>query len=446
MSGSLRDDLASLKIDRSGKSEVRSGSRKPKPRPEPLESGFELAARPRRVGPSIGGILLTLLLWLIPLSLLAVGGYYGWTQYETIRSRPVVSTTVVQAMTSGEASKLLTAKGYLKSRNQAMIGAKVPGRVEQLFIEEGMKVKRGQVLAILEHNDLDAQLATRNSMIERARAELLEAEADYDEKRRKAARAERLAVRGTVSSEESEDARAALLKTEARKAALEASIKYQQAMVRETHEALKNMEIVAPFDGTIVRKDSEIGEMITGGGMGSGLSIGRSAVATLANLDRMDVETDISENMLARIGIGQPAEISVSAVPEKRYRGRLRQIIPISDRARGTVKVMVEFLEPDEHLFPELVATVHFLPDKDVKSLDNGAIQRFVLESALFEENGRTCVWVVDAKDRIHKREVEVVVTTDDKARVEAGLDAGELVVDKPTPNLRENEIVKKAE
>jgi RND family efflux transporter MFP subunit len=180
--------------------------------------------------------------------------------------------------------------------------------------------------------------------------------------------------------------------------------------------------------------------------MGSGLSIGRSSVLTLANLERMDVETDVAENLLSRILPDQPAEISVSAVPSKHYRGRLRQIIPISDRASGMVKVKVEVLDPDEHLFPNLIATVHFLPDKKLQSTDAGKSYIFVPKSALFEEDGHANVWKVDAKEVIHKTRVEVVVTNDDLARVESGLSGGDLVVLSPARTLRDGETIKKAD
>jgi RND family efflux transporter MFP subunit len=206
------------------------------------------------------------------------------------------------------------------------------------------------------------------------------------------------------------------------------------------------MEITAPFDGTIVRKDADVGEMITGGGMGSGLTNGRSSVGTIANLARMDVETDVSETMLSRIAVGQPAEISVSAVPDKRYRGKLRQIIPISDRARGTVKVMVEVLEPEDRLFPELVATVHFLPDKAIKSPDSGKVQLFAPKAAIFEENGHSQVWVLGAKNTLRKTQVDVVMTNDDLARIESGLRVGDVVVVSPSKSLRDGEIAKVAE
>lgn len=180
--------------------------------------------------------------------------------------------------------------------------------------------------------------------------------------------------------------------------------------------------------------------------MGSGLSIGRSTVATIANLYRMDVETDVSEHLLARLAIGQPAEISVSAAPTKRYRGRLRQIIPMSDRGRGTVKVMVEFLEPDDQLFPELVATVHFLPDKALKAPDAGKAFLFISKSAIIEEGGHSYVFQLDAKKAVRKTEVDVVVTTDDLARVEKGLKVGDSVVLSPPKTLRDGESVKVAE
>ena len=161
---------------------------------------------------------------------------------------------------------------------------------------------------------------------------------------------------------------------------------------------------------------------------------------------RMDVETDVSENLLSRLAIGQPAEISVAAAPNKRYRGRLRQIIPISDRARGTVKVKVEILDPDDKLFPELVATVHFLPDKAHQGPDVGKSHLFVAKSALFDEGGHSHVWAVDAKGAVRKTRVEVVVTNDDLARVESGLKAGDTVVLAPSKTLRDGEAVKIAD
>jgi RND family efflux transporter MFP subunit len=424
MAGTLRDDLASLKIERR---EVRAS---------------EPDARGVRRDSGIG--ILALLIWLIPLGLVGFAGVYGYTQYEQLRSKTEVKIGIVQAMTSGEAEKLLSAKGYLKSRYQAMIGTKIPGRVERMFVEEGKKVKKDDVLAVLEHHELDALLASRKAMVLRTKAELVEARADVEEKTREASRAERLHARKMLPIEDAEKAACARKMAEARVLALEAAVDFQEASVAETEANIKYMFIIAPFDGTVVDKQGEVGEIINPMSMSS--TSGRAAVVTLASLDKMDVETDVAEGMVSRVAIGQPAEISVSAVPSHHYRGRLRQVIPMGDRARGTVKVKVEILDPDGGLFPELVATVHFLPDKAVANPDAGKSYLFVPKTALFDENGHTYAWVVDGKSRVSKRSVEVALTNDELGRVESGLKSGESVVLNPPRTLREHEVVKVAD
>jgi len=434
MGGTLRDDLASLKIDR------RDGDRGARVR----DRGFEPPAAPRRSGGGGGFGLLAALIWLIPLGLVGGAGYYAYRQYDGFRPKTEVNTGLVQAMTSGEAEKLLSAKGYLKSRYQAMIGAKMPGRVEKMYVEEGSRVKKGQVLAVLEHNELNAMLAQRQARLKQTEAELAEARADLRQKGREADRARRLSNAKNISIEETQKADAVREMAEARMAALDAALTYQAANVRETAETIATMSLYAPFDGTVVEKQGEEGEVITPSAMSS--SIGRSAVVTLASLNLMEVETDVAENLLSRVAVGQPAEVSVSAVPNKHYRGRLRQIIPMGDRTRGTVKVKVEILDPDAALFPELVATVHFLPDKGLNNPNAGRSYLFVPKSAVLEENGHQYAWVVDGKSRLGRRKVEVAVTADELARVEGGLNAGEVVVIAPAKTLRENEVVKVAD
>ena len=431
MSGTLRDDLASLKIER----------RTEKSRP--AETTYRPAA-PKRSRRADRMGFLALLIWMIPLGLLGFAGYYAYKQYDSIRPKTEVNVGVVQTMTTGEAEKLLSAKGYLKSRYQAMIGTKIPGRVEKMCVEEGSKVKKGDVLAILEHHDLDANLTAKRAFMKRTEAELAEARVDLKQKERESKRAQRLYSSKNAAVEEVEKSEAAKQMCEARVQALEAGRELQAANVLEMEETIHNMSIYAPFDGTVVEKQGEEGEVITPSAMSA--SIGRSAVVTLASLSKMEVETDVAESLLSRIAIGQPAEISVSAVPDKHYNGRLRQVIPMGDRSRGTVKVKVEITDPDEKLFPELVATVHFLPDKALKNENARQSFLFVPKSALFEENGHTFVWLVDSKSKVAKRQVEVATTNDELARVESGLKAGEQVILAPPKTLRDGEEVKVAE
>jgi RND family efflux transporter MFP subunit len=347
-------------------------------------------------------------------------------------------------MTSGEAAKLLSATGYLKSRSQAMIGTKIPGRVERMYVREGLKVHKGDVLAVIEHNDMKALLASREAQLLKNQAELEEAKAERWAKEREEGRATRLHVQQKATQEEYEKAVAEAKKATARVAAIEASIQLTQANIQEIRSTIETMSLYAPFDGTVVEKQGEEGEIITPNAMSS--SLGRTAVVTIADLAHMDVETDISENLLSRIAVGQPAEVSVSAVPSRRYHGRLRQILPMGDRTRGTVKVKVEIIDPDEKLFPELAATVHFLPSATVNPPDAGRAYLFVPKSALFQDNGHDCVWAIEEGDVVRKRRVEVASTNEDLVRVESGLKYGEAVVLNPVKALRENEAVRVAQ
>jgi RND family efflux transporter MFP subunit len=277
-------------------------------------------------------------------------------------------------------------------------------------------------------------------MVAKTEAELVEARVDQKLKDREAARAGRLAAQRSLSAEEADRSEAAKGMAEARVQSILASLELQKSNVREIEETIHNMSLFAPFNGTVVQKEGEEGEIINPSAFSS--STGRSSVVTLASLEQMEVETDVAENLLSRIALGQPAEVSVSAVPDKHYQGRLRQIIPMGDRSRGTVKVKVEILDPDDQLFPELVATVHFLPDKAVKNPNANKSYLFVPKSAVFEEAGHSYVWVLGPKSKVSRRKVEVAPTNDDLARVESGLESGDSVVLSPPKTLREDEVV----
>jgi RND family efflux transporter MFP subunit len=426
---SLRDELASLRIARKGGAT--------NPRIAPAQRAH------RRDSGSFVLRLLSLMLWLIPIGLLGGVGYFAFLQYKNAKPKLSVSVTEVSLKTTGEANNLLEATGYLKSRFQAQIGAKVPGRVQEIKVEEGTAVKKGEVLAILEHDDLKAQLESRKAMLTRSVFDLEETRSDRNNKRDRAQRYQRLSTLRQTSDEEADQAISAWRMADSKVRSLEASIKLQESMIREAEVAIEEMIVRSPFDGTVVAKGAEVGETIMLGGMGA--ASGRGSVATVANLKLMEVETDIKEKMLGRIAIGQVAEVAVSAVPGARYKGRLRRVVPLGDRARGTVKVYVEILDPDERLFPELVATVYFLSrtSEDEATAASSEREPFVASSALVEREGRTYVWVVDRSSTVHLRPVEVQIQAGtDNARVIKGLENGERVVEKPTGQLEEGLVV----
>jgi RND family efflux transporter MFP subunit len=426
MAGTLREELASLKIERPNSMRAgRNGHSKPSP---------------RRGG---GGLrLVSWILWMIPLGLLGAAGRYAYLQYDQMKSRVEATIGRVSAKTWADASTLLDANGYLKSRYQAMIGTKVAGRVQEMRVVEGDKVKKGDILAIIEHNDLKSMLNSRMAQAERTAAELEEERAELWAREREDYRVTKLMNHATP--EEHEKAQAGHKKASARVAGLEAAVKFMKANIEELKATIATMHLYAPFDGTVVEKQGEVGEIISPTAMSS--SLGRTAVVTIADLQKMDVETDISEAQLWRIAIGQPASISVSAIPSKRYRGRLRQILPMSDRTRSTVKVKVEILDPDDKLFPELAATVHFQASETANSPDAGKTFLFVPKSAVFHESGHDYAWVVLKDNVVRKSQVQVATTTEDLARVESGLKLDDAVVLSPSKSIKEYDKVRIAE
>jgi RND family efflux transporter MFP subunit len=429
MGSTLREELASLKIDRS----------------DPLEwRTIQQGSAPLRRRRGAGMVFLSWVLWLIPLGLLAAAGFFGYRQYEQMRSRPVVKVALVERMTTGESEKLFTANGYLKSRFQAMIGTKLPGRVEKMCVEEGMKVKKGDTLAIIEHNDMKAMLASREAQVLRTAAELDGARVEVWQKERESHRVSRLYSQRSATPEENEKALAEHKMAIAKVEALEAALKLMKANVEEMRATIVTMHLFAPFDGTVVEKQGEEGEIITPAAMSS--SLGRTAVVTIADLEKMDVETNVPEKLMSQIDVGQPAEVVLLANPAKRYRGRLRQVIPMSDRTRNTVKMKVEILDPDDKLFPELAASVDFLPRKTAAASDASRTFFFVTRSAVVHGEGSDYVWVVGRNNILEKRRVEVTLGSGASVKVESGLEYRESVVSDPAKTLRQNEVVKIAD
>ncbi|MBX3414533.1 MAG: efflux RND transporter periplasmic adaptor subunit [Pirellulales bacterium] len=375
---------------------------------------------------------------LVVLALAAAGGGVAWWMLgDSFERRIVVKTDTVRVMTLGQASRVLTATGYLESRKQAAVGAKAPGRIAKMLVEEGDTVEAGDLLAELEHSDLDATLASRKVEVTQREAELNEAHNMLVLADRNFAREKQNFTRKAGTQAALDNAEAEFNTATARVAAMAAALESAKARVREAEESIQNMRVYAPFAGTIISKEAELGETIMPGGMG--LASGRGSVATLADLSHLEVDTDVKEDYLGSLRRGQPAEIAVDAVPDRRYRGRLREIIPMGDRTRGIVKVKVEVIDPNDRLFPELSATVHFLPFEDRAAAGEPARAPFVPENAIVQDTGKSYVWrVIDGRAKRVAVEVEGPAR-DGLLMVLSGLRGGETVIANPPPELAEN-------
>jgi len=346
-----------------------------------------------------------------------------------LRGRNAPLVQVAQAEVVGGGASLstgVTANGYVVARTKASVSSKITGRLEFLGVDEGDVVEAGQVIARLEAEDYAATLAQREADLATARAGLAESEAERDQLERDVARAKDLLARGLISDQVSEQVEAQLRSAAARVERYRATVTAAEAAVGVAQANLENTRIRAPFSGTILRKDAEVGEVVAPVATGSGLT--RGAVVTMADFETLEVEVDVNESYIARIHHGQPATITLDAYPDIDYPARVRQIVPTADRQRATVLVKVSFVERDPRILPEMAATVEFLEAGGDAPQESSPPRVFVPAAAVQDQSGRQVVWVVSG-DRVERREVDAGPVTGERREIRSGLSGAEQVV-----------------
>jgi RND family efflux transporter MFP subunit len=339
----------------------------------------------------------------------------------------------------------VTANGYVVARTRASVAAKLPGRIAELRVSEGSNVRRGEVIARLENADYQAQAAQAEAALATARAELVEVRADRDELARDARRLSDMRARSPelVAEQEHDVAQSRAAQAAARAQAAEARIASAEANLRFARANLENTVIRAPFTGTVLRKEAEIGEVVAPS-VGGGLT--RGAVVTMADLTTLEVEVDVNEAYIARVQKNGPARITLDAYPDTSFRGEVRQVVPTADRQRATVQVKVSIVDRDPRILPEMGARVDFLEDRaqSDSARATGAPagpQRFRLPAAAVRElEGRSVVWLV-RDGRLEPRPVEAGPVSGGFREIRSGLSGGEMLlvagVDAPKAGMK---------
>ena len=294
-------------------------------------------------------------------------------------------------VTPTEASTVLTATGYTYARERAAVGSRVIGRVVELRVDEGDKVKKGEIIAVLDSADLRAT-------IEQNRAGVAEAKANLADAERELGRQDKL-VKAGVTTQSTYDA--ALT----RKNVTEAQLGTAQARLNSYVAQLDYTVIRSPLDGVVIERDVLVGEMVAPGGFTSQQSTG--SIVRIANPASLEVEADINESYIARLTIGQPASIKIDAVPDRSYQGKLRQIVPTADRQKAVVKVKVTIEDADRRLVPDMSSTVTFLGSKIDRAALDAKPKLFVPREAVRKEGATSYVFVV-RDDKLERTEVTV--------------------------------------
>ncbi len=372
--------------------------------------------------------------WLAVVALLAG----GTTAYFYVSSRAAVTVdiaVVAQAYPS-QAHTLLNAMGYVVAQRKAAVASKATGRLEWLGVREGSVVKEGEVLARLENKDVMATLQQAQANVSLSRANLEQGEAEFRDAQRALERASDLLKKNFVSTAAHDLAVARHEKARAAIVGLNASIAVSQAYVRSAQVGVDQTLIRAPFDGVVLTKNANVGDVITPFSSATG---SQAAVVTMADMSTLEVEADVSEASVGKVKVDQPCEIQLDALPGERFRGSVTRTVPTVDRAKATVSVKVRFIDKDARILPEMSAKVAFLS----REMPDGerAPRNVVARSALVERDGRRVVYVVrDGKA------VQVAVQTGaaygEALEVMQGLKPGDKVVIKPSERLRDGVAV----
>jgi HlyD family secretion protein len=354
--------------------------------------------------------------------------------------RPVaVQTTPIVTTYPSQQFVLLNATGYVVAQRKAAISSKATGRLEWLGVAEGSRVKAGDVIARIDARDVVAQAESARANVTAARATLEQTLAEERDALAQLKRSQDLLGKGFVSAASVDTAKARAERATAGVASARATIAAAEANSRNSQVSVDYTVIRAPFDGVILSKSANVGDLVT---PFSNATDSKGAVVSMADMSTLEVEADVAESSLSKVKVGQPAEIVLDALPESRFRGRISRMVPTVDRAKATVMTKVKFDEIDPRILPEMSAKVAFL-SQDVTPEQQKPLLA-VNSDALAQRDGRTVVFAVrDGKA------VAVPVTPGQKigdlTALTGDVKSGERVVAKPEASLVAGALVKVA-
>lgn len=330
--------------------------------------------------------------WIVAAGVLLAGGVAWW-----LAPKPVpVQTTAVVTATASQQHVLLTASGYVVAQRRAAVASKATGRLVALNVREGSVVREGELIARIDDSDVQAAIVAAEATVRQAEAGVRQAEVELANARAELGRSQGLQAQGFISPQAVDVVQTRAQGAQAAVAAARASLAAAQAQVKVQQVARSFTDIRAPFDGVVLVKNANVGDIITPLSSAAGT---QGAVVTMADMTTLEVEADVSEGSLSKAQIGQPVEIALDALPGVRFIGEVGSIVPTVDRAKATVTTKVRFKQLDPRVLPEMSAKVAFL-SQPITQADLQPLLA-VPPGALAQHEGQAVVWqvVTDASD-----------------------------------------------
>jgi len=371
-------------------------------------------------------------LWAAVAVLAALGLYYVFGY----RAATPVEAMVVTAAYPSQAYTVLNATGYVVAQRKAAVASKATGRLEWLGVREGSQVKESEVLARLENKDVTATMEQAAANIKLAQANLEQGQAEFTEAGHALTRSRDLLAKNFVSQAAHDTVVARHEKAKAAISGYQAAVAVAQATHRAARVAVDQTLIRAPFDGVVLTKNANVGDVITPFSSATG---SQAAVVTMADMSTLEVEADVSESNLAKVRPDQPCEIQLDALPDLRFRGVVNRLVPTVDRAKATVMVKIGFVDKDPRILPEMSAKVAFLSQQ--VPADQRSARTVVQPGAIVNRSGRSIVYVIK-DNRVSAVEVQTAGRIGEMVEVVKGVAPGDRIVLKPSGKLRDGAAV----
>jgi RND family efflux transporter MFP subunit len=346
-----------------------------------------------------------------------------------LRPKPTeVSTVVAEAEASGPSlgTSVLNASGYVVARRMATVSSKVTGKVLEIYVEEGMEVKKDQVLARLDPVNSRTNLTMGERELEASRRSLAEIEVRLAEARRNLERNEVLVKQQLVSQTALDTSRAEVNALAARLAASEAQVKVAESSLAMRRNDFNDLDVRAPFTGVVISKDAQPGEMISPMSAGGGFT--RTGIATIVDMESREVEVDVNEAYINRVKPNQRVEATLDAYPDAPLAAHVVNIVPTADRTKATVRVRIGFDKLEPHILPDMGIKVRFLDDQPVQPVANAGPRIRVPAVAVQKVDGEAFVWVV-SEERVERRAVTIGPESEGTIEIRAGVNSGDELV-----------------
>jgi len=387
-----------------------------------INRGADGQKKKRRVWPIVVGILLAVIALLLVL--------------KSMKPTEVETTTARSAAESGPAS-VLDASGYVTARRVATVSSKITGKVKEVLIEEGQRVKEGEILATLEATDASAQQSLSISQLASAKSQLAEAQAQLKLAERNLVRQRELAAKKLVAASSLDAAVAERDSRAARLVSLQRSVTVSQDQLAISNNGVDNTVIRAPFDGVIVTKAAQPGEMISPISGGGG-SI-RTGIGTLVDMDSLEIQVDVNEAYIGRVQPKMPVDAVLNAYPDWKIPAEVIAIIPTADRSKATVKVRIAMNSKDPRIVPDMGVRVSFLESRKPDAPKPTGV--WVAERAVLKNGDKNFVFVI-ANGVTKMTEVTLGEKRDADIMISKGLTGGETLVLGPTEKLSDGSKV----